>query len=148
VSAAELHLVGPGADQLPFDSPTPAPPAASAAIATRLRRGLADPGPWARAFIPAALETLDGRRPVTQLRTWTSPAVFTAIQRAQARTRPHPGLGVVVVKSVHVSEPAEGVAEVCAVVSRPDVEGPRFRAVAIRLESRSGRWQCVTMQVG
>ena len=45
--------------------------------------------------------------------------------------------------SVHVSEPANGVAEVCAVVR----QGERYRALAARLEGLDGRWQCVSFRL-
>jgi hypothetical protein len=45
---------------------------------------------------------------------------------------------------VHVSEPADGIAEVAAVVRR----GDRFHAVAARLEGVDGRWRFVHLQVG
>ena len=41
--------------------------------------------------------------------------------------------------SVHVCEPADGVAEVCAVV----FTGARYRAIAARLEGLDGHWRCV-----
>jgi hypothetical protein len=45
---------------------------------------------------------------------------------------------------VRVFEPADGVAELSAVVQ----VGPRYRAVAARLEGRNGRWRCVRLQLG
>jgi hypothetical protein len=42
-----------------------------------------------------------------------------------------------------VDEPADGVAEVCAVVSH----GERFRAIALRLEGIDGRWRCTVLQL-
>jgi hypothetical protein len=45
---------------------------------------------------------------------------------------------------VHVSEPADGVAEACAVVDT----GPRRRAIALRLEGLDGRWRCTQLQFG
>ena len=49
-----------------------------------------------------------------------------------------------VVRSVHVSEPVDGVAEVCAIVQ----QGPRCRAIALRLEGIDGRWQCTALHIG
>jgi len=43
-----------------------------------------------------------------------------------------------------VSEPADGVAEVTAVVER----GPRTRALALRMEGRDGRWVVTALQMG
>jgi len=49
-----------------------------------------------------------------------------------------------VVRSVRVCEPADGVAELSAVVQA----GARFRAIAARLEGLDGRWRCVRLQIG
>jgi hypothetical protein len=49
-----------------------------------------------------------------------------------------------VVRSLHVSEPADGVAEVCALVRR----GGRSTAVALRLEGMDGRWKCTAIELG
>jgi Family of unknown function (DUF6459) len=49
-----------------------------------------------------------------------------------------------VVRSVHVSEPVDGIAEVCAIVQ----QGPRCRTIALRLEGIDGRWQCTALQIG
>jgi hypothetical protein len=43
-----------------------------------------------------------------------------------------------------VSEPADGVAEVCALVRR----GARSTAVALRMEGMDGRWQCTAIELG
>ena len=61
---------------------------------------------------------------------------------ARASARPDAARGVV--RSVHVSEPADGVAEVCALVRR----GARSTAVALRLEGLDGRWQCTALELG
>lgn len=145
---AALRLVIAGSDELPFELPADHGPATSTLAQFPLRRRLPDPAPWARQFIQAALEALSGRRPVAQLQRWTTPSVLAGIQCSQSRAGPGITRPVVVVRSVHVDEPADAVAEVCAVVSRPDADGPRFRAVAARLEGHTGQWRCVTLQVG
>jgi hypothetical protein len=48
------------------------------------------------------------------------------------------------VGSLHISEPRDGVAEVCAVVDT----GVRKRAIALRLEGIDGQWRCTALQVG
>lgn len=53
------------------------------------------------------------------------------------------GAGMPRLCSVRVSEPADGVAEVSAVVRH----GARTRAVALRLEGMDGRWQCTVLSV-
>lgn len=108
------------------------------------RRNLRDPRPMARQFLQATLEMLYGRRAARQLQAWTSPAVFADLVRSRrvvpATTRSAPPT----VQSVHVSEPVDGVAEVCAVVRR----GARCHAVAARLEGIDGKWRCVKLQIG
>jgi hypothetical protein len=49
-----------------------------------------------------------------------------------------------VVRGVRVCEPADGVAETCAVV----VDGARVRALAMRLVGVDGRWRIEALQVG
>lgn len=142
-----LRLVAAGADELPFERPGYAQTAVSTTSFPASRR-LPDPTPWARQFIQAALEALSGRRPVTQLQRWTTPSVLASIQHARRSRVPGITQPVIVVRSIHVDEPADAVAEVCAVVSRLDPDGARFRAVAARLEGHTGQWRCVTLQVG
>jgi hypothetical protein len=109
------------------------------------RRALPDPEPYAVRLIQAALETLVGRRAVAQLQDWTSPTALAELMAATEQRRWWTlGGSPAGVRSVHVSEPADGVAEVCAVIHR----GERCFAVAARLEGQGGRWKCVTIQIG
>ncbi len=98
---------------------------------------------FAHGLISAVLEVVAGVRPVKQLRRDTTPEVYTALadslparpkttgERPSRRT----------VRSLHVQERAEGVAEVCATVLR----GDRVLAVALRLEGMDGRWKCTDL---
>jgi hypothetical protein len=116
------------------------------------RADLPEPMPWAGRLVQGILEVLSGMRPVSQLVRWTTTDVYDSIcTRAEHRSRlmsePRditPGRLAEVVRSVHVSEPVDGVAEVCAIVQ----QGPRCRAVALRLEGIDGRWQCTALQIG
>ncbi|MDQ6648571.1 MAG: Rv3235 family protein [Actinomycetota bacterium] len=114
------------------------------------RSQLPPPGPWAGRLVQALLEVLAGARPVPQLLRWTSHQVYADLDAAVTRRaerssgRPAGRPGAATVQSVHLSEPDEGVAEVCAVVRR----GGRTRAVALRLEGVDGRWQCTALTVG
>jgi hypothetical protein len=148
---------------LAFDLPTgvPAEPAAPALPARlRLVHGSADdedadfaPRPTGRAFLPdprvwsgrlvqAVVEVIGGLRPAAQLVRWTSAEVYSDISDAIGPQHLAPAARVrAAVKSVHVCEPADGVAEVCAVVQR----GPRAQAVAVRLEGVDGRWLCTSL---
>ena len=48
------------------------------------------------------------------------------------------------VRSVHMSEPRDGVVEVCAIVQRE----ARATAIALRLDGVDGRWQCTALTFG
>lgn len=106
------------------------------------RADLPEPGSWAARFVQAMAEVLAGDRPATQLVRWTSKDVYDDLVgriRIAGTTATRP-----VVRSVHVSEPADGVAEVAALVRR----GLRCSAVAFRLEGLDGRWQCTALELG
>jgi Family of unknown function (DUF6459) len=112
-------------------------------------KDLPDPRFWAGRLAQAVLEVSAGVRPVAQLRRWTSDEIYGQLRRRSNRTRlvairdedrrrpPR-----VVVRSVRVCEPADGIAEVCAVVH----DGYRLRALALRLEGSDGRWRCTVLQ--
>ncbi|MEX2291075.1 MAG: Rv3235 family protein [Mycobacteriales bacterium] len=97
----------------------------------------------ARALVQGLLEVLAGVRAVRQLQRLTTPELFLqleqAVHAAAAPTGLRPGTGAV--RSLHVQERAEGVAEVCATVRR----GPRMAAFALRLEDVDGRWCCTEL---
>lgn len=110
---------------------------------------LPDPRGWVARLVQGVLEVVSGDRPVTQLTRWTSADVYADLHRrvsVAARTAP-PGLRGgrrAAVRSVHVCEPVDGVAEASAVVSR----GGRLTAMAVRLEGLDGRWQCTALELG
>lgn len=98
----------------------------------------------AQGFAQALVEVVAGDRTLTQLVRWTTaevyeqlhhrvhtlascplPAVYPSPPRRQRRAR---------VATVHLSQPADGVAEVAARVDH----GTRSTAVALRLERRAG----------
>ena len=110
------------------------------------RAGLPEPRSWAGRVVQAIVEVLAGVRPASQLVRWTTAEVYDEISSRvvspHGSTEPVPPRGVVI--SVHVTEPADGVAEVCALVRR----GARSTAVAIRLEGMDGRWQCTALELG
>jgi hypothetical protein len=109
------------------------------------------PTPWAGRLVQAVIEVVSGVRPVTQLVRWTTAPVYEALCARVARPAANTGSRdpatirlAEVVRSVRVSEPRDGVAEVCAIVQ----QGPRCRAIALRLEGIDGRWQCTALQIG
>ena len=109
------------------------------------RADLPEPRTWAARLVQALVEVLAGDRPVGQLVRWTSAAVYddmSALARPGDRGTSAAARGVV--RSVHVSEPVDGVAEIAALVRR----GRRTTAVALRLEGLDGRWQCTAVELG
>ena len=134
-----LHLVGPPEadevlDEVEF-GPQPTPTAA-----------LPEPRSWAGRFVQAVVEVMAGDRPASQLVRWTTLEVYDDVA-CRVTPRGRPGSPVPprsVVRSVHVTEPADGVAEVAALVRR----GLRCTAVALRFEGMDGRWQCTALELG
>lgn len=110
------------------------------------RTELPEPRAWAGRLVQAVVEVLAGARPVGQLVRWTSSDVYDEVAGlVLVRTGSGaPQQARAVVRSVHVTEPADGVAEVAAMVRR----GMRTTAVALRLEGLDGRWQCTALELG
>jgi hypothetical protein len=110
------------------------------------RSQLPEPRSWAGRVVQAIIEVLAGVRPASQLVRWTTADVYDVITSRAAALRPAPEQDAPrgVVRSLHVTEPADGVAEVCALVRR----GARSTAVALRLEGMDGRWQCTALELG
>jgi hypothetical protein len=99
--------------------------------------------PFAHALVQRLLEVLAGLRPLGQLQRDTTLELYDELE-ALVRSRPRP-TGPrptrAAVRSVHVQERPEGVAEVCATVHRAGRTG----ALALRLEGRAGRWRCTEL---
>lgn len=105
---------------------------------------------WAARFVQAAVEVITGDRSPAQLVRSTSPRVHLEIsRRARVITRTtspekRRRTARVQVRSVRVYCPAPDAAEVAVHLRH----GQRGRAVALRLEIRDDRWQCVAIQFG
>jgi hypothetical protein len=133
------------------------------------RMQLPHPKPWCARFVQALIEVLAGERPAVQLARWTTDGIFTEVNRrarviAQARgpvpaighprprqrthgrtlSRAGSAAGRLAVRSVHVSEPVDGVAEAAVHVQH----GNRSRAIAVRIEGLDGRWRCTALELG
>lgn len=114
------------------------------------RADLPEPAAWVGQIAQAIVEVMSGLRPAAQVVRWTTPQVYAVIARrgALAGRRRANGSRVTalraVVRSVHVCEPADGVAECSVVVS----EGVRVRAMAVRLTGQDGRWRVEALQIG
>jgi hypothetical protein len=108
------------------------------------RADLPDARTAGRRLITLTLEALAGRRPLAQLQPVTSQGVFAALSGGRRPRWCAEGTAPLLVGSVHVCEPVDGVAEVTAVARRSG----RAHAVAARLEGIDGRWRCTALQIG
>jgi hypothetical protein len=108
------------------------------------RGDLPDPAWFGRRLLVAVLEAMAGRRAPHQLAPHLSQGVFGGLVADLERPGRRVWAQPAVLRSVRVCEPADGVAEVSAVVQT----GARFRAIAARLEGLDGRWRCVRLQIG
>lgn len=156
--ARHLVAVGPLDLRLPFDTlavqpdrlELPAPHRLldrgdQFGVQTTSRALLPELAPFARRLVIGIIETAVGRRSASQLRWHTSAGVQAGLARDAGRmTRLGTAQRPARLHSVHITEPADGVAEVAAVLQI----GDRFRALALRLEGLDGRWRCVRLQVG
>lgn len=110
---------------------------------------LPDPRPWSGRYVQALVEVLAGERPPAQLMRWTNEKIYADVLRRvrtvhRAGVTQRRGRNRALVKSVHVCEPQDGIAEVAIHVRH----GGRSRAVAMRLEGWDGRWRCTALQFG
>ncbi|WP_146903813.1 Rv3235 family protein [Cellulomonas aerilata] len=107
---------------------------------------LPDPTPLCCAMVQAAVEGLRGVRPLAQLTRWVSPEVYDLLQlRAELVQRAgRPTASRAGIRRIRLFRIGEEVAEASVVVD----DGPRVRAVAVRLEGHRGRWRAVAMEIG
>lgn len=103
---------------------------------------LPDPRRWATRLAQAVVEVRSGSRPLHQLLRWTTMDVFESLMAdlQGSGSEPKPTGSI---SSVRVARPADGVAEVSAVVTGQQ----RSRALVLRLEGWDGRWLCTTLAV-
>jgi hypothetical protein len=124
------------------------------------RAELCDPVPWSRQLARGIAEVLVGTRPARQLSAWLTEDSHATLRRNAWRRRVRarvesgrtdtPRAGTprrssrIMVRSVHLSEPSDGVAEISAHLW---IDG-RGTAVALRAEGRNGRWICTALDIG
>ena len=106
------------------------------------RSALPAPTPRAATLVRAVLEVLAGDRPLLQLMRWVTPDVLGQLEDLVCPAGPRPWASSL--QRLLVTEPADGVAEVCAIVRR----GQRSAALALRMEGLDGRWLVTALQVG
>ncbi|MBV9487470.1 MAG: hypothetical protein JO246_15670 [Frankiaceae bacterium] len=119
------------------------------AIADQLlsRPARLDPMPATRRLAQVIAEVLTGARPAAQLSDVAAPDVIRMLVRSAGRLRAVPGAPVLcpIVCTVHIDEPAPGVAEACALINL----GVRYRAIAFRMEAAGDdRWRCTALHIG
>jgi hypothetical protein len=105
-----------------------------------------DPTPLCCAMVQAAVEGLRGVRPLAQLTRWVTPEVYEHLQiRAELVQRAgRPVAARAGIRRIRLFRIGDDVAEASVVVD----DGPRVRAVAIRLEGHRGRWRAVVLEIG
>ena len=139
------HAPAPVLRLVPPPSPKPAASGDDAWLASERTPSAALPSAraFAQVLVQGVLEVLAGVRSVKQLQRDTTPELYTSLAEAlPGRSRSggcRPDRRSI--RSLHVQERPEGVAEVCATVQR----GPRLAAVALRLEGLDGRWRCTEL---
>ena len=91
----------------------------------------------------ALLEVLSGWRPASQLSRWTTYSLQQDLERRAPR---RPKGARLRLRGIRVSEPAAGIAEVCALADDPIRQ--RIRVIALRLEDRQGHWVVTRLEAG
>ena len=95
---------------------------------------------WSIRLVHGLVEVMNGVRPISQLTRWLT---IDIMQQVKQHIYAH-DLRRLTVRSVHVSEPSDGVAEVCAVFGTAN----RCYALAMRLEGLDARWRVTHLTWG
>jgi len=95
---------------------------------------------WSIRLVHGLVEVMNGVRPATQLTRWLTLEVMNQVK---SHIYAH-DMRRLTVRSVHVTEPSDGVAEVCAVFGTQN----RCYALAMRLEGLDGRWRTTQLTWG
>jgi hypothetical protein len=129
----------------PFDDEREPPgrwdPSASVTTAAAMARAPAPARAMAAAVVRALVEMMSGSRPVGQSMEWFAPSLRPDVARAAGQIDAQRRYSV---RSIHISEPRPGVAEVAAVINRDT----RVAALAMRMEARDGRWRVTALRIG
>jgi metal-responsive CopG/Arc/MetJ family transcriptional regulator len=91
-------------------------------------------------LVQVLIEILNGNRSASQLIRWVTPEVMTGVKLAIKRKR----FSKLIVRSIHVHETDDGVAEVSAVFGTAN----RSFALALRLEGLDGKWRATSIVWG
>jgi hypothetical protein len=129
------------------------PSAGQAASAPGMAVGMATAGHEVRTVLQMTMETLDGRRPRSQLSGRLSKEVLRYLAVAAGRLSPAGDRraaalrgrhGPPALRTVRLSHPTEGVAEASAVWRHRG----RIRALAARFEWTGTKWVCTALRFG
>lgn len=93
---------------------------------------------WTMKFIVSVVEVWAGRRQPAQLIRWCHRVIYMELLK-NSGTQKEIGK----IKSVHQSEPLDGICESTVLVRY----GDRLRAVVIRFEGVDGRWLCTALKM-
>jgi Family of unknown function (DUF6459) len=96
------------------------------------------------AVVRPLLEVLEGRRPLRQLSALLEPAVRDRLELMLSPGARRVRNSDLRLHKVRVCQPDAAAIEACAVVQA----GPRFRAIALRLERHGPRWTCTALRLG
>ncbi len=126
----------------PIDTTASATEPAAAAVVVEAGPRSVDEARKVRVVLAGILrvvfEVIAGRRPVVHLDAVVSGSVGRYVRTAREARG-----GVVVLRSLRLCVPADGVVEAAAVVRA----GGRVRAVAARFEHADGGWRCVVFWI-
>jgi len=114
------------------------------------RADLPDPKPLVENLTRCVIEILAGARDLEQIARWVSDSVYASLlkrvvlaNRARAAKGQSPVRPTVVLGSVTITEPRDGVVEAVVIVRGK----ARARAVALRLEGLDRRWRASAIHV-
>lgn len=93
---------------------------------------------WITSFTISAVEVLAGRRQPAQLLQRCHRVIYSEILRKVGSIKSIPRI-----KSIHISEPLDGICEAVVVLNFPD----RAQALSIRCEGVDGRWICTSLKL-
>ncbi|HEY5518803.1 MAG TPA: Rv3235 family protein [Cellulomonas sp.] len=160
------RLVEPPARPLAADGPLAGPPPLAGSKSATARDGAAlrersvrpvrseddaalpDPTPLCCAMVQAAVEILRGTRPLAQLARWVTPEIFEQLAMRSELTQRVLGRGEgmqrAAIRRIRLCRLGADTAEATVVVN----DGPRVRAVAVRLEGYRGQWRATALEIG
>lgn len=101
---------------------------------------------WAARLAVALVEVARGGRSAMQVTRWLTPEVFDSMVRRQSRAirRGRATRRPVGVRGTRVCHLQDGVVEASVAVQ----DGPRVRAIGLRLEGRDRRWVVTALDMG